>query len=76
MGRIFYCLKPVSSDAMTKTLDLFSHSAKHKRGNIELLLSIKGKVRISMSWIDLNGKISIIGLLYYRMQRRDPSQGN
>eukprot|EP00731_Ephydatia_muelleri_P029246 Em0020g890a len=43
VGRIFYCLKPVSSDAMTKTLDLFSHSAKHKRGNIELLLSIKGK---------------------------------
>ena len=48
-GRIFYNLRPLSSETTAKNMDLYSHSAKHKRGNLELLLSIKGAVSIP-SW--------------------------
>ena len=55
VGRIFYCLKPVSSHANMMTLNLYSHSAKHIRGSLQVLLSVNGAVSTELNVMELHG---------------------
>ena len=42
MGRCFYLLSTIPSSGEVKTLELYSHSARSKRGTIKLDLRIEG----------------------------------
>ena len=53
MGRVIYSLAQVPSQALIQNLDMCSHSEKHVRGSLHILLLISGAVRASLDRSDI-----------------------